>query len=84
MYLTTLRSIGSLVMCVVPKDILEQLGLSPNSRVGLSVTDGRIIVEPHPPRYTLAELLEKCDVSSPKSEEDQEWMDTPPTGREML
>jgi antitoxin ChpS len=85
MYLTTLRSVGGSVMFAVPKAILEGLGLSSNSRVGLSVTDGRIIVEPHPrTRHTLAELLAQCDPSAPPSDEDREWLDEPPVGRETF
>ena len=58
MLLTTLRTVGGSVMFAIPKPILEGLGLSPNTQVGLSVSDGRLIVEPHPrPRYTLAELI---------------------------
>jgi uncharacterized protein len=36
------------------------------------------------PRYTLSELLAKCDYSEPMSPEDREWIDAPPIGRELL
>jgi antitoxin ChpS len=85
MHLTTLRAVGGSVMFAIPKAILEGLGLSPNSRVGVSVTDGRLIVEPHPrARYTLSELLALCDPSIPGSDEDQQWLNEPPTGNELL
>lgn len=35
-------------------------------------------------RYTLAELMEKCEATAPLSDEDQEWMEAPPMGREAL
>jgi len=85
MLLTTLRNVGGSVMFAIPKSILEGLGLSPNTQVGLSVSEGRLIVEPHPrPRYTLAELIEQCDLSAPTTEEDQAWLEAKPTGREMI
>ncbi len=62
MHLTTLRTVGGSVMFAIPKPILEGLGLVPNTQVGLSVSEGRLIVEPQPrPRYTLGELIAECD-----------------------
>jgi antitoxin ChpS len=84
MLLTTLRTVGGSVMFAIPKPILEGLGLSANTQVGLSVSDGRLIVEPHPrPRYTLAELMEQCDLSAPVTEESQAWLDAGTVGREI-
>ena len=83
--LATLRTVGGSVMFAIPKPILEGLGLSPNTQVGLTVSDGRLIVEPHPrPRYTLAELMEQCDQSAPVTEEAQAWLDDGPVGREAM
>jgi antitoxin ChpS len=85
MLLTTLRTVGGSVMFAIPKPILEGLGLSPNSQVGLSMSDGRLIVDPHPrPRYTLAGLIEQCDLSAPATEESREWLEAEPVGREIL
>jgi antitoxin ChpS len=85
MLLTTLRTVGGSVMFAIPKSILEGLGLSANTQVGLSVSEGRLIVEPHPrPRYTLAELMDQCDLSAPVTEEDRAWLDAVPVGREII
>ena len=85
MLLTTLRTVGGSVMFAIPKPILEGLGLSANTQVGLSVSNGRLIVDPHPlPRYTLAELMQQCDLSAPVTEETQAWLDADPTGREAM
>ncbi len=85
MHLTTLRNVGGSVMFTIPKPILEGLGLLPNTQVGLTVSDGRLIVEPHPrPRYTLAELMEQCDPEAPMTAEDRAWLDATPVGREDL
>lgn len=47
--------------------------------------------DPHPPaepkpkpRYTMAELLAASDYSEPRTEEEREWLDAPPVGRELL
>jgi antitoxin ChpS len=85
MLLTTLRTVGGSVMFAIPKPILEGLGLSANAQVGLSVSEGRLIVEPHPrPRYTLGELIEQCDLSAPATEEIRAWLEAEPVGREIL
>lgn len=85
MLLTTLRTVGGSVMFAIPKPILEGLGLSPNTQVGLSVSGGRLIVDPHPrPRYTLSELMEQCDLSAPVTDESRGWLDVEPEGREIL
>lgn len=85
MLLTTLHTVGGSVMFAIPKPILEGLGLSPNTQVGLSVSDGRLIVDPHPRRrYTLAELIGQCDLSAPVAEETLAWLEAEPVGREML
>jgi hypothetical protein len=36
------------------------------------------------PRYTLAELMEQCDLSAPVSEESRVWLDAEPVGHEIL
>ncbi len=85
MHLTTLRTVGGSVMFAIPKAILESLNLVPNRQVGLSVSEGRLIVEPQPrPRYTLAELMEQCDLSAPMTDEDRAWLDAAPVGREEI
>lgn len=55
--------------------------IAPNS---LDAQDGRLIVESRrKPRYTLVELLTQCDLSQPLSDEEREWLDTPPVGNEF-
>ena len=85
MHITTLRTVGGSVMFAIPKAILESLNLVPNTQVGISVSEGRLIVEPHPrPRYTLAELMAQCDISASITEEDRAWLDAAPVGREEI
>jgi antitoxin ChpS len=85
MLLTTLRTVGGSVMFAIPKPILESLDLLPNRQVGVSVSGGKLIVDPHPrPRYTLAQLMAQCDLSVPMTNETQAWLAAEPAGREEL
>ncbi len=85
MHTTNLRKVGGSVMLAVPPAILDLLHLQVGSAVGLAVDDGRLVVEPtRRPRYTLDELLAKCDASAEVSEEDQAWLDDKPVGTELL
>jgi len=85
MHMTNLRKVGGSVMVVVPPAMLDQLHLKAGATVGLAVDGDRLILEPKPkPRYTLDELLAKCDYSQPQPPEDREWVDAPPVGRELL
>lgn len=72
-------------MVTIPKTFLDVLKLGPNMKVGLSIENGRLILEPsRKPRYTLAELVAQCDPEAPLSAEDQAWIDAPDIGREAL
>jgi antitoxin ChpS len=85
MHVAKLRMVGGSVMFAIPKAILDGLGLLPNSQVGVTVADGRLIVEACPrPRYTLAGLLSQCDADAPQSEETGQWLEGKPVGRELL
>jgi antitoxin ChpS len=85
MYTAKLKSVGGSVMFAIPKPVLEGLNLRADQKVGLSISDGRIIVEPCPkPRYTLAELMAECDLGEPFSDEDRAWLNAPPAGDEII
>ncbi|MGO4439360.1 AbrB/MazE/SpoVT family DNA-binding domain-containing protein [Rhizobium sp. RAF56] len=85
MAVSTLRTVGGSVMMTIPKPVLETLGLSANTKLDVSVEDGRLIAVPRArPKYTLEELLAQCDPDAPLSDEDREWLDSPPVGREVI
>jgi antitoxin ChpS len=85
MHTTSLRKVGGSVMLAVPRSYLDQLNLKAGAIVEVSVDGGRLIVAPNPtPRYTLAELLAASDYTQPQPPEEREWLDAPPTGRELL
>ena len=85
MHTVKLRAVGGSVMLAIPKSMLEGLSLHANQKVGVSILDGRIIVEPKvKPRYTLAELLAISDYSQAQAPEDLAWVAAPAAGRELL
>jgi antitoxin ChpS len=85
MHTTNLRKVGGSVMLVIPPVLLNLLHLKADAAVAVDVENGRLIVEPKPrPHYTLEELLAASDYSQPRTPEEQEWLDAPPVGRELL
>lgn len=80
---STLRTVGGSVMMAIPRPVMDSLGLAANDKVELTVSDGRLVVVPRPrPRYTLGELLARCDAAEPYQEDD--WMNSAPVGREEI
>lgn len=85
MHLTNLRKVGGSIMLAVPGALLDVLKLKAGAAVGIAVEGGRLIVEASPtPKYTLAELLAKCDYSELADSEDREWLDAAAVGKEIL
>jgi antitoxin ChpS len=85
MHITNLRKVGGSVMLAVPPALLDILQLQPGAKVGIAVKSGRLVVEPQQrPRYTLAELLAKCDPKAPRSKEERDWLAGKPVGGELL
>ena len=85
MHTTNLRKVGGSIMLAVPPAILEILRLKAGTTVGVSLSGGRLVVEPQPrPHYTLAELLAASDYSQPQPPEEREWVDAPAVGRELI
>jgi antitoxin ChpS len=85
MYTTSLRKVGGSIMLAVPPPLLEVLHLSIGAKLGLTVDNGRLVLDPVArPHYTLEELLAQCDASAEISAEDQQWLDAGPVGNELL
>ncbi|WP_044559620.1 AbrB/MazE/SpoVT family DNA-binding domain-containing protein [Azospirillum sp. B4] len=85
MLTSTLRNVGGSVMLAIPKSLLEGLGLAANTKVSLTVDQGKLVVEPRPrPKYSLAELMAQCDPNAPPSGDVQEWQEAPSVGGEVL
>ena len=85
MHITSLRKVGGSIMLAVPPALLEILHLQPGAKVGIAIESGRLVVEPQSRhRYTLDELLAQCDSNAPRTEEEQEWLDSKPVGGEVI
>jgi antitoxin ChpS len=85
MHTTNLRKVGGSVMLAVPPALLDVLRLTAGAQVGLTVDNGRLVVEPQArPRYTLDELLAQCDPAAELVPEDRQWLDAKPIGNELL
>ena len=85
MHTTTLRKVGGSIMLTLPPVLLDILHLQPGTRVGLSIQGGQLVVEPRPRSfYSLDELLAQCDSGVPPGNEEREWLDDKPVGRELL
>jgi antitoxin ChpS len=85
MHSTNLRKVGGSVMLAVPPALLDLLDLQAGAQVGIAVENGRLIVEPRQRRrYTLDELLARCNPKARRSKAEREWLDSKPVGREIL
>ena len=55
--------------------------------MGLAVEGDKLILKAQKrPKYTVEELLAQCDYSAPleRTEEELEWLNAPPVGRELI
>lgn len=51
----------------------------------IDTKNGRRVVEPRTrPRYSLDELLAQCDAAEGPADEDRDWLDAKPVGKELL
>ena len=85
MYRTKLRKVGGSIMLTLPPVLLDILHLQSGAQVGLSIQGGQLVVEPRSrPLYSLDELLAQCDSGIPPDNEEREWFDNKPAGKELL
>ena len=85
MHTTTLRKVGGSVMLAVPPALLDVLNLRPGAKVGIVIQNGRMVVEPQRRRhYTLEELLTQCHPRARRTKQEQEWLDSKPSGDELI
>jgi antitoxin ChpS len=81
----TLRAVGGSIVVALPKPSLEQLNLRPGSRVRVEVERGKVTLTPiAKPRYTLAQLLAKCDFTRKTSRDERAWESAKPIGKEII
>ncbi len=81
MHTATLRAVGGSVSVTLPRQMLRTLGLSAGASVAVTVEDGRLILSPARPRYSLDELLSGMKPGDMPAEAG--WDDAKPVGREV-
>ena len=57
MHTATLRAVGGSISVSLPRQMLRALGLTAGASVAVTVEDGRLVLSPTRPRYTLDDLL---------------------------
>jgi antitoxin ChpS len=77
------RQLGGSNIVSIPKQIGKALGLHAGSELDLSIVENRIVLAPVVAKTSLEELLD----GSPRenfqvTEEDREWIDAKPIGKE--
>lgn len=82
---TSIRKWGNSAGAIIPAAILKKAGLEMNDQLEIEVVDGRIVLRPAAPSYTLADLLK----ASPKGAlmmdaEDRQWLNAAPVGKEEI
>jgi len=80
----TIRQSGGAEILSIPKAIGRTLGLHAGSELELSIVENKIVLSPITEETSLEALL----ADSPKelfqvTEEDREWLDTKPVGKEI-
>ena len=88
-----LRKVGGSVMLAIPPAMLESLDLEAGTAVEVKLSGQRLVIEVIDPEddeeqpkpgYTLDELLAQCNARAKRSKEDEEWLNSPRIGRELL
>ncbi len=82
---TNLRKVGGSVMLAVSPVSLKELQIACGSTVDVALVEGQLVVRPvTKPQYALADLLAQCDPKAKMPSEDRQWLDSAPTGNEIL
>lgn len=81
MHTATLRAVGGSVSVTLPRQMLRTLGLTAGASVAVTLEDGRLVLAPARPRYSLAELLQGMKPGDMPTEIG--WADARPAGREV-
>ena len=62
---TTLRKIGNTTGLILPKGILDSLKLKNGDSIDIETKNEVILIKKDKPRYSLEELIAKCDPDAP-------------------
>ncbi|MDQ0467681.1 AbrB/MazE/SpoVT family DNA-binding domain-containing protein [Labrys wisconsinensis] len=79
-----LRKVGGSLMPAIPPALLDELGVGVDTAVDTVVRGDELVMRPARKRYTLDELLARCDPAAPSSDEDRAWLGDGPVGCEAV
>jgi antitoxin ChpS len=70
-----IRKIGNSVGTIIPIQLLKKLDLAEGDKIEITEKAGHLIIQPvhERPKYSLAELLKKCDPSAPQHSDIGAW-----------
>ena len=80
MHTATLRAVGGSVSVSLPRQMLRTLGLEAGASVAVTIEDGRLVLSPTRPRYSLDDLLSGMKPGDMPTAD--EWDGAKPVGRE--
>ncbi|WP_133406270.1 AbrB/MazE/SpoVT family DNA-binding domain-containing protein [Parashewanella tropica] len=81
---TTLRTIGNSKGAVIPVQLLKELGLKVGDKLEAITENGRLVITPKKQKkYSLDDLLAKCDDSAPMPQELVDWDGSRAVGEEI-
>ncbi len=81
---TLVRKIGNSTGMIIPANILKKYSLNIGDQLDIQDDNGRMVIVPtqKKTKYTLTQLLEKCDESVPIPQELIDWDNTSDVGNE--
>jgi antitoxin MazE len=82
----TIKKWGNSLATRIPKAIVDSVGLQLDQEVKIEAVDGKIVITPSrtTKEYNLKDLLGQCEPETMSlDQEDEEWIDSPPVGKEI-
>lgn len=82
----TIKRWGNSLATRIPKAVVESINLRLDQEVDIEAVDGKIVITPIEGKkeYKLEDLLGQCKPGSMKlDEEDKEWLNAEPVGKEI-
>jgi antitoxin component of MazEF toxin-antitoxin module len=83
MTIATLRKIGGSTCITIPRVFLDRLELGAGTIVDISLDGSGLRIQPQKPVYNLDDLLAATPSSRDLTEEDRDWLDAEPEGKEI-
>ena len=81
---TLIRKWGNSAGAIIPAAVLEKAGMRIGDKVDIEAVEGGIMLRVAKTIYTLSELLAQSPEGSFElDDEDREWLNSPPVGKEI-